>query len=140
MTPSRWTSFGAVLGGLSVALGAFAAHGLKLRFAELTTGDFQPRDIFDVGVRWHAIHALAILIVSVTPAQVVSVRTRSTICWMFLVGIVVFSGSLYVLATTGLRWLGAVTPIGGTAFLVGWTMLAVAAARAGDDGDDGDAR
>jgi len=133
MTPQRWTSAGAVLGGLSVAFGAFAAHGLKARFAELSNVDFQPREIFDVGVRWHAVHALAILLASIAAQRLVSARASSAACWAFLVGILIFSGSLYSLAATGVRWLGAVTPIGGVSFLVGWTILAVAAAKNGGD-------
>lgn len=133
MTPRRWASVGAVLGGLSVAFGAFAAHGLKARFAELSVADFQPREIFDVGVRWHAVHALAVLLTSFAAPRIITARASSAACWAFLVGVAVFSGSLYLLATTGVRWLGAVTPIGGVSFLVGWTILAVAAAKNGDD-------
>jgi uncharacterized membrane protein YgdD (TMEM256/DUF423 family) len=133
MTSSRWTAVGAVLGGLSVALGAFAAHGLKARFADLTSGDFQPREIFDLAVRYHAVHALAILFASMMVQPAVRWRVVSASCWAFLIGVVFFSGSLYLLATTGVRWLGAVTPIGGVALLAGWVLLAVAALRGGDN-------
>jgi uncharacterized membrane protein YgdD (TMEM256/DUF423 family) len=133
MNSSRWTAVGAVLGGLSVALGAFAAHGLKARFAELSAGDFQPREIFELAVRYHAVHALAILFASMMTQPERRRRTAASACWAFLIGVVFFSGSLYLLATTGVRWLGAVTPIGGVAFLVGWTLLAVAALRNGAD-------
>ena len=129
MTASRWAAVGAILGALSVVLGAFAAHGLKGRFAELASGEFQPREIFDVAVRYHAIHALAILFASSVVARPMAAGSASAACWAFLAGVVLFSGSLYLLGTTGVRWLGAVTPFGGLAFIAGWVLLAIAVLR-----------
>jgi uncharacterized membrane protein YgdD (TMEM256/DUF423 family) len=116
-----------VLGSLSaflgVALGAFAAHGLKARLTPdlLTT--------FEVGVRYQMYHALALLVVAWActrwPGAVLTAGG-----WLFVAGIVIFSGSLYMLCLTGARWLGAITPLGGLAFLAGWLCLVWAAWRA----------
>jgi len=108
---------GSALAGLAVTLGAFAAHGLRGRLgaADLAT--------FEVGVRYHMYHALALLVVAGVLAR--NSSTAAVVAgWCFVAGIVVFSGSLYLLVLTGPRWLGAVTPLGGVAFLVGWALLA----------------
>jgi uncharacterized membrane protein YgdD (TMEM256/DUF423 family) len=110
---------GAVNGFLAVALGAFAAHGLEAILA--------PRllEVFRTGVDYQAIHALALLAVGILGAQVRGHPGALRFAgWAFLVGILLFSGSLYLMALTGTRWLGAVTPFGGTAFLAGWAALA----------------
>jgi uncharacterized membrane protein YgdD (TMEM256/DUF423 family) len=113
-------ALGATLAGLAVALGAFAAHGLRNRLTpELLA-------IFETGVRYQMYHALALLAVALATPRWPGAATAG---WLVLAGIVVFSGSLYVLAATGVRWLGAVTPLGGLAFLAGWAMLARAALR-----------
>ncbi len=110
-------TMGALLAFLGVALGAFGAHALKQR---LPTDLF---DVFEVGVRYQMYHALALLAVAWAATQWPG--SGLTIAgWLFVAGIVVFSGSLYVLALTGVRWLGAVTPLGGVAFLAGWVYLA----------------
>lgn len=112
-----FAGLGAVLALVAVALGAFGAHGLRGRL------DAADLDTFEIGVRYQMYHALALLLVA-------WIQTRwpggATVVagWAFLVGILVFSGSLYTLVLTGARWLGAVTPIGGLAFLVGWGALA----------------
>jgi uncharacterized membrane protein YgdD (TMEM256/DUF423 family) len=111
---------GAFSGFLAVALGAFAAHGLKARLSpELVA-------TFEVGVRYHVYHALALL-----GAAWACTRWPGTAAlaagWLFIAGTLVFSGSLYLLALTGARWLGAITPFGGLALLAGWACLAVAA-------------
>jgi uncharacterized membrane protein YgdD (TMEM256/DUF423 family) len=108
---------GSVLAGVGVALGAFAAHGLRntLSAADLAT--------FEVGVRYQMYHALALLAVAGAIARWGS-GTAVAAGWLFTAGIVLFSGSLYMLVLTGPRWLGAITPIGGVAFLVGWALLA----------------
>jgi uncharacterized membrane protein YgdD (TMEM256/DUF423 family) len=121
---------------MAVVLGAFAAHCLKSRFAELSAGDFQAREIFETAVRYHALHALAILVASTLIARPAASRAASAACWAYLVGVVVFSGSLYLLGATGVRWLGAVTPIGGVALIAGWALLAVAARRLDDRPND----
>jgi uncharacterized membrane protein YgdD (TMEM256/DUF423 family) len=113
---------GAVSGFVAVALGAFAAHALKERLTPEMTG------IFEVGVRYHMYHALALLAVAWAttrwPGPLIVAAG-----WCFIFGILVFSGSLYVLSLTGIRWLGAITPIGGVAFLAGWLLLAWATLR-----------
>ena len=101
---------------LAVALGAFAAHGLKSRLSPDMLG------IFEVGVRYHMYHALALLAVAWASSRWPNGSTRAA-GWAFIVGIVIFSGSLYILSITGIRWLGAITPIGGVAFLIGWFLL-----------------
>jgi uncharacterized membrane protein YgdD (TMEM256/DUF423 family) len=117
-----WVRVGAVAMFLAVGLGAFGAHALRQRLAP------EMLSIFEVGVRYHAYHALALFAVAF-----VSERSPGSLAqasgWAFAVGIVVFSGSLYLLSATGVRWLGAVTPIGGVAFLAGWLLLALAASR-----------
>jgi len=113
---------GCVSGFLGVALGAFAAHGLKSRVAPDLLA------IFETGVRYHLVHALALLAAAWAYARWPGAWSAAG-GWLFLAGIVVFSGSLYALALTGQRWLGAVTPLGGLAFLGGWACLAWAAAR-----------
>ena len=113
---------GCVLGGLGVALGAFAAHGLRstLSSADLAT--------FETGVRYQMYHAFALLAVAGAVARW-EASTAVAAGWLFTAGIVLFSGSLYLLVLTGPRWLGAVTPLGGVAFLAGWALLAWTAIR-----------
>ena len=110
----------AVLGFLGVALGAFAAHGLKTRLSADMLA------IFETGARYHLIHAVALLAIGILARQM-DVTSIKVAGFAMIFGIVVFSGSLYALATTGVRVLGAITPIGGVGFLVGWAALAVAA-------------
>ena len=115
--PKTFVILGAVFGFLGVGLGAFGAHALKQRLPQ------DLFDIFEVGVRYHMYHALALLAVgwaaSQWPGTIPAVSG-----WLFVAGILVFSGSLYILALSGVRWLGAITPIGGVAFLGGWLLLA----------------
>jgi len=107
---------GCAFGFLGVALGAFGAHGLKGR---LTPEDMA---IFETGVRYQMYHAVALLFVAVVLARGGN-ESSSAAGWAFSAGITVFSGSLYLMVLTGERWLGAVTPLGGLAFLVGWAAL-----------------
>jgi uncharacterized membrane protein YgdD (TMEM256/DUF423 family) len=111
---------GALMAGLGVAIGAFGAHGLRGRL----TPDMLA--VFETGVRYHMYHALAMLL---TAALMSRVDGRAIVIagWSFFAGIVIFSGSLYALALTGVTTLGAITPIGGLAFLVGWGALLLAA-------------
>jgi len=111
---------GAVAGFLGVALGAFGTHGLRGRLSPEMLGAFES------AVRYQMYHALAILMVGVILARVDGWMIRAA-GWAFTVGVVLFSGSLYVLALTGVTVPGAITPIGGLAFLLGWGLLAVAA-------------
>ena len=120
-SPTLFLRIAAALGLSGVALGAFGAHGLRSRLeADLL-------DIFEVGVRYQMYHALALLALSLAPAALWSSRWTAVAGWSWLVGVLIFSGSLYILAISGVRWLGAITPIGGVALIVGWAMLFVAA-------------
>ena len=118
-----WFATGAALCGLGVLLGAFGAHGLKDRLTP------EMLSVFETGIRYHLVHALGILAVGSAvarwPQTLVSVAG-----WCFIAGIVLFSGSLYLLSVTGVRWLGAITPVGGLLFIAGWITLAVGALRA----------
>lgn len=114
---------GAIGGFLAVALGAFAAHGLK---------DMLPAERL---VTWHtgndylALHALALIGVGIAISQFGETGMLRAAGWAFVLGVVLFSGSLFTLAMTGIGWLGAVTPFGGTAFLAGWALFAIQVAR-----------
>jgi uncharacterized membrane protein YgdD (TMEM256/DUF423 family) len=115
----RWSGVGAVLLGLAVILGAFGAHGLRGRL------DDYSMDVYQKAVFYHFIHALGILIVPLfIRADVLTIPGGGLICWLLFAGIVIFSGSLYLLAVTGVSWLGAITPIGGLSFIVAWGLLA----------------
>jgi uncharacterized membrane protein YgdD (TMEM256/DUF423 family) len=111
---------GALAGFLGVAIGAFGAHGLRGRL----TPDMLA--VFETGVRYHLYHALAIIATASLTGRLES-RLVPTAGWLFAAGILVFSGSLYLLALTGIKILGAITPLGGLAFLAGWACLAFAA-------------
>lgn len=115
---------GAVLGGLSVAAGAFGAHALRAQL--------EPRmlEAFETGARYQMYHALA-LFAAAWIYQQTQAPAAQVAGWAFVAGILLFSGSLYAMAFTGARGLGAVTPIGGVAFMVGWAALAVAAMKLG---------
>ncbi len=118
MTNSLAIRISAVLGFLAVALGAFGAHALKdLLTQNATTA------IWEKAVLYHFIHAVMLFVLAQR-------RPVLTGAWLsFFVGIVIFSGSLYLLAVTNVKWLGAITPVGGASFLVGWTWLMVAAGK-----------
>jgi len=115
---SRLIGLGAVFAFLGVALGAFGAHALRDRLS----ADMMA--VYQTGVQYQMIHALAL--VALGAQERVSGKVTG---WLFLVGIVVFSGSLYALALSGVKAFGAVTPLGGVAFLAGWVVLAVNALR-----------
>jgi uncharacterized membrane protein YgdD (TMEM256/DUF423 family) len=117
-----WFFLGAINGFLAVAAGAFGAHGLKTR----VSADMLA--VFETGARYQMYHALALLAAGWIAAQAPSWMAAGA-GWCFLVGIILFSGSLYALSLSGLRWLGAITPFGGTAMLIGWALLAAAALR-----------
>jgi uncharacterized membrane protein YgdD (TMEM256/DUF423 family) len=109
---------GSVLGFLGVAFGAFAAHLLKSRLAP------EMLAVFETGVRYQMYHVFALLIVAAAIGQIGNARLLALAGWFFAAGIVLFSGSLYVLALSGIGILGAITPIGGLLFLCGWASLA----------------
>lgn len=117
----------AVNGFLAVALGAFGAHGLKTRLAALP--DVAQRlEWWQTAAQYHLSHALALGLMAYVAGRVPG-PTATAGGWAMLAGIVLFSGSLYAMTLTGVRVLGAVTPIGGLCLLAGWVLLAVAAAR-----------
>jgi len=112
----------AILAGLAVAAGAFASHALRDKLSD------RALEIFETASRYQMYHALALLLVAVLLAQVAMPSTLlNTAGYAFLAGIVLFSGSLYALSLSGVKWLGAITPLGGVAFLIGWGCVAAAA-------------
>jgi uncharacterized membrane protein YgdD (TMEM256/DUF423 family) len=111
---------GSIAAFVGVALGAFGAHGLRARLST------EMLAVFETGVRYQMYHAFAILVVAVVAARFDGWLVRAA-GWLFAAGIVLFSGSLYALALSGATRLGAVTPIGGLAFLAGWALLAFTA-------------
>lgn len=122
MDAKRMVAVGALLGGLAVVIGAFGAHGLKGRVAP------EMLEVFETGVRYHFYHALGIVLVGLLATTTLVTQGRLQVAFVaFVAGIAIFSGSLYALVLTDTRWLGAITPIGGLAFIVGWLMLAWAA-------------
>ena len=105
-------------GMLAVAFGAFGAHALKSRLDDYAMG------VFETAVQYHFYHSLALLAVGVMALSVPQTAMLKSSGWLFLVGILIFSGSLYLLSLSGVRWLGAITPLGGLAFIGGWACLA----------------
>ena len=118
-----WFATGAIAAGIAVALGAFGAHGLKSRVEPALLV------VFETGLRYHMYHALALVALGLAHARSAA-ALWNVAGWLFLAGIVVFSGSLYAMTLTGARWLGAITPLGGLAFLLGWAAAAFAAFKA----------
>ncbi|HEY5921270.1 MAG TPA: DUF423 domain-containing protein [Kofleriaceae bacterium] len=123
---------GAINAGVAVAAGAFAAHGLRERL------EARALEVFETAARYHMYHALAMILAALvaTPRvtdtagpRVAGPASARTAGWIFQAGIVVFSGSLYALALSDVKILGAITPLGGLAFLVGWAWLAISALR-----------
>jgi uncharacterized membrane protein YgdD (TMEM256/DUF423 family) len=136
-----WIAIGAVLAGLAVVNGALAAHLLDGYFAKKYAGG-EPKSVagievalalkrlqdFRTGAEYQMYHALGLIAVGLL-SRVRSRRALDAAGWSFLLGIVLFSGSLYVLTLTGTTWWGAVTPVGGVLFIIGWLALAIAAYR-----------
>ncbi len=117
----NWTATGAIGLALAVILGAFGAHGLRTRLDAYSMG------VYERAVFYHFVHAMGLLVVSILPRLgIVSLTAGSWVCALLLTGAVIFSGSLYLLAVTGIRWLGAITPIGGLSFIAAWVLLAIA--------------
>jgi uncharacterized membrane protein YgdD (TMEM256/DUF423 family) len=119
-----WSAIGAAGLGLAVILGAFGAHGLRGKLDAYSMG------IYERAVFYHFIHAIGLLVVPVL-ARMDALRpwAGTLVCALLAAGIVIFCGSLYLLALTGTHWLGAITPIGGLCFIAAWLVLAVALAR-----------
>ncbi len=115
----NWTAAAAIALALAVMIGAFGAHGLRGRIDDYSMG------IYERAVMYHFFHALGLLIVSIMPRR----PYLDAVSWLLLAGIVLFSGSLYVLAITGVRMWGAVTPFGGLCFIAAWLLLAFSAIR-----------
>ena len=120
--PRMFLLAGALAGFVGVAFGAFGAHGLRGRLSP------DMLSVFETGVRYQMYHALALMLTAalMMTGRIESGRAAAAAGWLFVAGIVLFSGSLYLLAVTGITVLGAITPIGGVAFLVGWACLAIA--------------
>ena len=117
--PNIWIAIGAMAGGAGVALGAFGAHGLKTRVSP------EMLAVFETGVRYHLVHALALLAVGWVADRSPGPWASAAGC-LFVAGIAVFSGTLYLMTLGGPRWLGVLTPLGGISFISGWIALAVA--------------
>lgn len=129
---------GAILAALAVVFGAFGAHGLEPRL-DIVYGDQEKSIVghivpatykylqdFKTGAEYHMYHALGLLALGIAAGQQSQVcRSHRVAAWCFLLGIILFSGSLYVLVLSGIRWLGAITPIGGTLMVVGWIAFAI---------------
>ena len=115
----NWSAIGAIFLALAVGLGAFGAHALKDRLDAYSMG------VWEKAVFYHFIHALGLLIVSMLPRTgTFPVNGASSVCWLLSAGVLIFSGSLYTLALTGVRSMGAITPIGGLCFIAAWLLLA----------------
>lgn len=115
----NWSVTGAILLALAVIVGAFGAHALQGRL------DAYLKGVYETGVMYHFFHALGLLVVSFLPRiGALSASRAGWICALLLTGVILFSGSLYALAISGVRILGAVTPFGGLAFIAAWVLLA----------------
>lgn len=117
MSPRLWLVAGSLTAGVAVAAGAFGAHALRTRLGA------DQLAVFETGVRYQMYHGLAVLAVAWATDRWGGGAVQAA-GWFFLAGIFLFSGSLYLLALSGQRWWGAITPLGGVAFLVGWVCLA----------------
>ena len=127
LTAITWLRIGAILGALGVTLGAFGAHGLKERL------DAYSLDIYQTAVTYQMYHVPAILVVALLDIVGRGGFTLQLAGWSFTIGILIFSGSLYLLSVLGAnyKWLGAITPVGGLFLILGWIALAIAARTAG---------
>ncbi|WP_017725919.1 DUF423 domain-containing protein [Halalkalibacterium ligniniphilum] len=114
---------GSIVMALSVVIGAFGAHGLEPRLSERMMKNYQ------TGVQYHMIHGIGLLLVGVVALKMAPSSLLNGAGWSFLIGILLFSGSLYTMALTGVTKLGAITPIGGLAFIAGWILLLVSVMR-----------
>ena len=121
MTARLAATIGALFGALGVVFGAFGAHALRARL--------EPRDleIFETAVRYQMYHAFALMAAAWLLSR--NQPQAGYAAWSFVIGVAIFSGSLYLMVATGQRWLGAITPIGGVAMIAGWCLLALAASK-----------
>ena len=122
--PRLFLAIAALLGGLAVAAGAFASHALKAKLSERSL------EIFETAARYQMYHALALILVVLLLSRLETTQVALGFAgWAFIAGVVLFSGSLYALSLTGIKVLGAITPLGGVALILGWVGLLVAAWR-----------
>ena len=119
-TAKLFLAIGCIAALLAVALGAFGAHGLKARIAP------ELMSVYKTGVEYHFYHALGLILVGLAAFHLPQSVYLAGAGWAMLAGIVLFSGSLYLLALTGISWLGAITPLGGAAFIAAWVLFALA--------------
>ena len=124
---TRWIAVGAFSGAVAVVLGAFGAHGLKARVSP------EDLEIWKTGVLYHALHSIALVLYGLFQERR---RSSSAPGLLFLVGIVVFGGTLYGIVLGGPRWLGAITPLGGLSLIAGWILFGVQALRSGNASQD----
>lgn len=124
MKSNHLIAFSGISGAISVALGAFAAHGLKAMLPPYLLG------VFETGVHYQFIHTVMVVACAILIRFDIGKKAQkgllsAAIC--FIIGILCFSGSLYALALTGIKWFGPITPLGGVFFIIGWVLLAVSA-------------
>ena len=118
-----FSAIASMFGGISVVLGAFASHALKDRLSANSLA------IWETGTKYQMYHALALMLVAILVSRFPDSTLLTLAGYAFIIGTFIFSGSLYALTLTGIKWLGAITPIGGMAFIVGWLCLALATWR-----------
>ncbi|WP_240376275.1 DUF423 domain-containing protein [Bacillus piscicola] len=115
---------GALNAAAAVGFGAFGAHGLEGKLSE------RLMDVYQTAVQYQTMHALGLLAIGLIAAYAGSSASLSWAGWLLFAGILIFSGSLYTMAFTGISWLGAITPIGGVAFIIGWIMVVISVIKA----------
>jgi uncharacterized membrane protein YgdD (TMEM256/DUF423 family) len=124
MTDARWfLLLGAANAALAVLLGAFGAHSLKAHLAADMLA------VYQTGLQYHLFHSLGLIAVGLVAKQIGDSAWLRWSGWLMLTGIVIFSGSLYILSTTSWKWLGAVTPLGGLSFIAAWALFTVAVVK-----------
>ena len=119
-----FVSLGSICALLAVALGAFGAHALKEQLSPDMLANYK------TGLQYHFYHALGLLAIGIIATHMPESNLLRWSGWLMFAGIIIFSGTLYILSITGIKWLGAITPIGGTAFIIAWLLLAIAVLRA----------
>ncbi|MGI8508048.1 MAG: DUF423 domain-containing protein [Gemmatimonadaceae bacterium] len=122
-TARLFLTLGSINAALAVVFGAFGAHALRARLTP------EMLSVYHTGAQYHFYHALGLLLIAAIVMHVPGFGFARAAGWLMTVGIVLFSGSLYLLAITGVRWLGAVTPLGGLAFIAAWVLLTIGALR-----------